>query len=223
MDFGTLIKLKRKEKNLTLSNLAKLSDVSTSYLSRLENGERTPVITIALRLARELDISFKEIEDVYSIKLNQCENNDTPDYRDNKKTILPVSKDYITLNNINSSLSEIANGNIDFVEGTFEVFENLVKLRKKPIMLLAIYEQHIQIIEMKYYNEKVISFLKDYLEDTTKKLLIIEGNLIKSDIHIEAFDLLSYLEFIENSFREDNSNNYESLSYIKKYLEEINY
>lgn len=218
MDFGTLIKLKRKEKNLTLSNLAKLSDVSTSYLSRLENGERTPVITIALRLARELDISFKEIEDVYSIKLNQCENNDKPDYRDNKKTILPVSKDYITLNNINNSLSEIANGNIDFIEGTFEVFESLVKLRKKPIMLLVIYENHIQIIQMKYYNEKIISFLKDYLEDITKKLLIIEGNLIKSDIHIEIFDLLSYLEFIE-----DNSNNYESLSYIKKYLEEINY
>ncbi|WP_415277108.1 helix-turn-helix domain-containing protein, partial [Clostridium perfringens] len=71
MDFGTLVKTKRKEKKLTLTDLARQTEISVSYLSRLENGERTPIITIALKLAKVLNISFKELSQCFNIEANE--------------------------------------------------------------------------------------------------------------------------------------------------------
>ena len=96
MDFGTLVKTKRKEKKITLTDLAKQTDISVSYLSRLENGERTPIITIALKLAKILKISFKELSQCFNIEM------DDEDKEDEK--ILIESKDYIAINSINNIL-----------------------------------------------------------------------------------------------------------------------
>ncbi|WP_415347362.1 helix-turn-helix domain-containing protein, partial [Clostridium perfringens] len=129
MDFGTLVKTKRKEKKLTLTDLARQTEISVSYLSRLENGERTPIITIALKLAKVLNISFKELSQCFNIEANE-------DDKDDEKSLIE-SKDYITINRINNTLYNIANGNDNLKSNLALIFEELLSLEKRPILLLA--------------------------------------------------------------------------------------
>lgn len=62
--FGALIKLNRVNQNLTISQLAEITGVSGSYLSRLENSEkRTPSYKIMLSICNALNISINEMFD----------------------------------------------------------------------------------------------------------------------------------------------------------------
>ena len=57
---GQMLKTRRLMLSQTLSELAILSDVSTSHLARIERGERFPSASILKRIARPL--GFNEIE-----------------------------------------------------------------------------------------------------------------------------------------------------------------
>lgn len=50
------IRALRVQRGLTLSSAAKMSDISSAHLSRIENGERSPSITILLQLARAFEV-----------------------------------------------------------------------------------------------------------------------------------------------------------------------
>lgn len=54
MPFGKNVKLIRIEKNLSLQELANLSGVSVSMLSKIEREEKTPTIRVAAQIARAL-------------------------------------------------------------------------------------------------------------------------------------------------------------------------
>ena len=61
---GENIKKLRKEKGITLSNLAKQSGVSKSYLSNLERGlKKNPSIQIVESVAGVLNIDINELLD----------------------------------------------------------------------------------------------------------------------------------------------------------------
>lgn len=51
----------RKEKNMTLEELAFESDVNKNYLSDLERGTRNPTIMILERIAIALEVEIKEL------------------------------------------------------------------------------------------------------------------------------------------------------------------
>lgn len=60
--FGKLLKDLRKKKKLTLNQLAELSGLSSSYLSRVERGERSISNALLLKqLAPHLGLTFEEI------------------------------------------------------------------------------------------------------------------------------------------------------------------
>lgn len=64
-NFGALIKSRRKSKNMTLKEVAELSNVSSSYLSRLEISEkRTPSYKVMVSICNALKISLDELMDI---------------------------------------------------------------------------------------------------------------------------------------------------------------
>ncbi|MCE5168498.1 helix-turn-helix domain-containing protein [Paenibacillus profundus] len=61
-EFGNFIKQKRKEKGLTLVQLAQESGLSHSYLSQLENGKRNlPPMPTQIKICRALGVSILEL------------------------------------------------------------------------------------------------------------------------------------------------------------------
>ena len=68
---GEIIKSKRKEKGYTLSEFAKLIEISPGYLSQIENGRKTnPKLEIVLRIIHELDISIEMLLGSESVEDN---------------------------------------------------------------------------------------------------------------------------------------------------------
>lgn len=213
MDFGTLVKTKRKENKITLTDLAKQTDISVSYLSRLENGERTPIITIALKLAKILKISFKELSQCFNIDMDELDKDD--------EKILIESKDYIAINSINNTLYNIANGNANLTSNLTLIFKELLSLEKKPILLLASDSESTEIIKLKFYDSKIIEFLESFLRDIKDNITIIEGNIIYNELGVEVYNLIDYLNIIEYTVEQGSYDC--DIKEFKNYLKKINY
>lgn len=66
---GEKIKKARKEKKLSLAELGSIVNVSTSYICRIENGDRNCVsLNILKQIAAALEIDFGELIEVDTIK-----------------------------------------------------------------------------------------------------------------------------------------------------------
>ena len=59
--FGERLKSLRKSKRLTLSALSKLSGVSVSTISKVENGAASPSYDVILKISYGLDVSISEL------------------------------------------------------------------------------------------------------------------------------------------------------------------
>lgn len=55
----------RKSKNISLSELSKLTHISKSHLSNIERGEKEPSISILIRIALALKVDEKELYKIY--------------------------------------------------------------------------------------------------------------------------------------------------------------
>lgn len=63
--FGEYIKEKRKEKNMSASNLARASGLSITEISRLENGSRrSPNATTVYYLSKALNVTMEELVEI---------------------------------------------------------------------------------------------------------------------------------------------------------------
>ena len=56
-----LIKKVRKEKNISLNELSKLTNISKGHLSCIERGEKEPKIWRAMDIAEALDVDVNDI------------------------------------------------------------------------------------------------------------------------------------------------------------------
>lgn len=61
MHFGSNVRKIRQEKGLSLKELATLSQVSFSMLSKVERGQKTPTIRVAIQIANALEISLSSL------------------------------------------------------------------------------------------------------------------------------------------------------------------
>lgn len=79
MNFSEILKHERNNQNLTMSDLAKKTNIAQAYISQLESGSRlTPTIRILRDIADGLDISLIYI-------LDQCGYLSEKDYEEIKK------------------------------------------------------------------------------------------------------------------------------------------
>lgn len=60
-DFGNNLRRLRKAKHLSMDALAKIAGTSKQVLSRYENGERVPKISMVKKLADALGVSISEL------------------------------------------------------------------------------------------------------------------------------------------------------------------
>ena len=56
-----LLKQKRKEKKLTLEQLARKTNISTTHINDIENNIKSPSLFVAVKLAKALDVSIEEL------------------------------------------------------------------------------------------------------------------------------------------------------------------
>jgi len=74
LHLGPLLKTIRKEKKLTLSQLAESIEVSKGLLSKIENGHTVPSLPVLLQLIKYLEISpsyfFARMEESYNFLEN---------------------------------------------------------------------------------------------------------------------------------------------------------
>lgn len=67
---GQRIQNIRKDRKITLDVLAKLSGVSQSYLSRIENGKHDPTFSVLLQIARALKVQVAYLYEEEDIEKN---------------------------------------------------------------------------------------------------------------------------------------------------------
>lgn len=56
-----LVRALRKERGLTLEALAAQTDLTKSYVSKIERGQSTPSIAVAMRIARSLNVDVAQL------------------------------------------------------------------------------------------------------------------------------------------------------------------
>lgn len=56
-----LIKEIRKQQNITLDELSKKSGVSKSHINDIENNKKEPTLTIAVAIAKALDVQLTDL------------------------------------------------------------------------------------------------------------------------------------------------------------------
>lgn len=59
--FGQLVKQARKEKKMTLKELADLVGMSANEIASIEKGKRVPRVTNISRIAKALEISYEKL------------------------------------------------------------------------------------------------------------------------------------------------------------------
>ncbi|MCI8620298.1 MAG: helix-turn-helix transcriptional regulator [Clostridia bacterium] len=55
----------RENKNVSLSQLSKITGISKSHISNIERGEKEPSISIIIRIALALHVDEKELYKIY--------------------------------------------------------------------------------------------------------------------------------------------------------------
>ena len=71
MSFGTRLMTKRKEKDLSQADLAKLLNTQAPVIGRYEREESTPSIEVALRLSKILEVSLDYLTGNVDLDLDQ--------------------------------------------------------------------------------------------------------------------------------------------------------
>ncbi len=56
-----LLKKIRKEKGVSLQQLAKITGISTSHLNYIEKNEKEPSISVLVRISAALNVDIKEL------------------------------------------------------------------------------------------------------------------------------------------------------------------
>lgn len=68
---GDMIAKVRKEKNMTKTELAKLTDINIGHLTHIEKGERNPSHKALKNICKALDIPYQQLMYTYDKELNE--------------------------------------------------------------------------------------------------------------------------------------------------------
>lgn len=207
INFSKLIKDKRKEKALTLSQLEEVTGISSSYVSRIENEiNKTPSLEHGLKLAEALDIPVEQLKACYGINNNLIN-------RTNQK-------DNLLIKIAESELTNIANNKCDYKKSLEKIISICEELRKNDVSVIAETKNQYYVVKIKIYDDNLIKIISKLLKNqfSVDTIMVIEGEIMtenKKEVSVETFVQGAYEYFC--SIEEDEYNE------IKNYLKSIGY
>ena len=160
LTFNKRLKYYREKSNISKSELARIIGVSPSYITKLENGEKSnPSLSIKIKIANSLGCSISDLTGeektirAYVLQL----------FLENGFTMERISQNLeIPL----SELENIANGDEHNNEYGLKLIKGIPKLVVTPVDLSVEEENHIY--DLRKLNDigknKVINYTKDLIE-----------------------------------------------------------
>lgn len=209
MNFGNLIKIQRTKKNITLQELEDKSGISLSYISRLENNlNKTPSAETVFKLAEALDISMKEIQNCFDVKLKGA----------NKEAPIKLidESDYVLIKKAESLLTKIANNKVDYDAAVDEVLTIAQRLRKPQIKVICFARDEEYVINIRVCDKNIVNYVVSILEKSFKgKVRVIAGYALEDDTE-ESLELEDFVKVIQEFNTNSDLNIDEFIGYLKK-------
>ena len=196
---GEFIKNKRKERNLTQSELAERINVTDKAISKWERGLGCPDVSLLEILSKELDVSILELLQGREIENEVIKVTEADDYI---KSTINISND-MTKNKIKNIFNRIIEVSILFI-----------------VLLLTI----LNVIQFKYMDkEYTYRVTRDTYETMTGALTMIDNNINKIKNSKTIFSNEDH-KIIVNNLEEDYKK-INNIYYLKKVLklEDIKY
>jgi len=184
MDIGKYIKMLRKEKGLTINQLALYSKVSSAHISRIERGLRKPSPEILKRFSQALKIPYTELLAIagyiYSEKdeiphhiLNVNENMHHDEYTKNSTEIISIK---ISDNSMNKNKIDIGDTVIIKKQKTIENNEIAAVEVDNKILIRRIFKYENFVVLIPCSSNPIYTPI---LIDTNKQELKIIGKVIE--------------------------------------------
>ena len=196
---GEFIKNKRKERNLTQSELAERINVTDKAISKWERGLGCPDVSLLEVLSKELDVSILELLQGREIENEVIKVTEADDYI---KSTINISND-MTKNKIKNIFNRIIELSILFI-----------------VLLLTI----LNVIQFRYMDkEYTYRITRDTYDTMTNALELIENNIDKIKNSKNIFSNEDH-KIIVNNLEEDYKK-INNIYYLKKVLklEDIKY
>ncbi len=210
--FSDLIKIKREESDITLSNLEVRTGITASYISRIEKGQIKGVSgENVFKLAQALNISMSEIAQSFCVELKDTQKDEIMDSLTNKN-------DYILVKKIIDCTLDIANDTNDYDESLGTIISTLSKLRKPEVTIVGMTNDlnADYAITINNNDKYIVEFVKDKLKrNLGAKVIVVEGRYIYGDDDVNYYDIRDFIEdFISDECEKEE---------FSKYIEENRY
>ena len=208
MEFSKLVRMNRKNCNLKLTELEKLTGISASYISRIENGvNKSPSAENTILLAEALNMPLEEVAKCFSKNkdLNKITN----------------QKDETLIKKANNILFNIAKNKVVYKEALKELIEVVEDLRKEDIYVIAKSGDVKYRVKIRIYDDLIINKVKEILKKqyNTDDIVVLEGKLLEIDKY-KGGDLEEFLDSANGYFAVIDDDEYLD---IKQYLNSIGY
>lgn len=207
--FSDLIKIKREELDIKLSNLEAMTGITASYISRIEKGQIKGVSgENVFKLAQALNISMSEIAQSFSVELKDTKREDIMDSLNNQL-------DYILVKRIIDCTLDIANNNKDYYEALGTIIPMLSKLKKSEVTIIGITSDSNAdyAITINNNNKYIVEFVKNKLKSNLgAKVIVVEGRYIYGDNDVNHYDLRDFID----DFIDDECEKEEFIKYVKE-------
>ncbi|NMM64226.1 helix-turn-helix domain-containing protein [Clostridium sp. P21] len=217
MKFGNLVKLKRTNKNITLTDLEGKTKISSSYISRIENDlNKTPSAETVFKLSKALDISIQDLQDCFEVKLNESDENST--------LKLIEETDYVLIKQAEELMVRIANNKEEYYNAINKLLNITNRLRKTQVRVICSVKHDDKnvdyVVNIRIYENHIVEAVKDMLKSRFKngRIKVVEGRFLENS---EAY-YYDLNEFIESMQELDCVNEFE-IEELLNYLKKINY
>ena len=199
--FSDLIKIKREESDITLSNLEVRTGITASYISRIEKGQIKGVSgENVFKLAQALNISMSEIAQSFCVELKDTQKDEIMDSLTNKN-------DYILVKKIIDCTLDIANDTNDYDESLGTIISTLSKLRKPEVTIVGMTND--------LNADYAITINNKLKRNLGAKVIVVEGRYIYGDDDVNYYDIRDFIEdFISDECEKEE---------FSKYIEENRY
>lgn len=207
INFSDLIKSKRESLNIKLIELQEKTNITASYIARVEKKQIKSVSAeYAFKLAEALDIPMDELAKVFNVKLSDTTEEATINSLKNKT-------DYILIKQAIECLLDISNDTNDYYESTNTLRKICDELRKSKVSVIGSTDDGnadycIEVKNDKYIIEFVSTTLRRKLG---AKVRVLEGRYINSDNDINYYELD---DFIQDFLDDDDLEKDEISEYI---------